>query len=138
MATVEAGRLLRDYHGRGDRGARDRLVELYLPLVRSLARRHSHGDDFDDLFQVGCIGLMKAIDGFRPERGAELGAYATPTIAGEMKRYLRDRGASVRVPRPLFELSRSAPRAQEALASRLGRPPTVAELAGELGCAEDE
>ncbi|HQJ97550.1 MAG TPA: sigma-70 family RNA polymerase sigma factor, partial [Thermoleophilia bacterium] len=92
--------LLRRYHLYGDRKAREQLITMYLPLVRSLARRYaSRGEHFDDLVQVGAIGLIKAIDRFDLDRGVELTTYATPNIVGEIKRYFRDKGWSVRVPR---------------------------------------
>ena len=98
--------LLRRYHLYGDRQARDKLITMYLPLVRSLARRYSsRGEHFDDLVQVGSIGLIKAIDRFDLSRGVELTTYATPNIIGEIKRYFRDKGWSVRVPRGLQELN---------------------------------
>jgi RNA polymerase sigma-B factor len=79
---------------------RQRLIEQHLPLVRALARRFSgRGEQLEDLVQVGSIGLIKAVDRFDPERGADLVAYAVPTIQGEIRRYLRDRAAPVRVPR---------------------------------------
>jgi RNA polymerase sigma-B factor len=98
-------RLLRDYHRHGDLEARARLVQEYLPLVRRLARRHvGHGEQFDDLVQVGSIGLIKAIDRFQLERGVDLATYAIPTIEGEIKRHLRDRAWPIRIPRRLQEL----------------------------------
>jgi RNA polymerase sigma-B factor len=130
-------RLLRKYHERGDTTARKQLVELYLPLVDSLVRRHTYtGGDYDDLFQVGCIGLINAIDRFDPERGAELAAFAVPNIAGEIQRYLRDRAATVRLPRRVLELRGPAGRAEADLSARLGRTPTTAEIATELGADE--
>ena len=97
--------LLREYHGHGDLGARSRLIQQYLPLVRRLARRHvGHGEQFDDLVQVGSIGLIKAIDRFQLERGVDLATYAIPTIDGEIKRHLRDRAWPIRIPRRLQEL----------------------------------
>jgi RNA polymerase sigma-B factor len=96
--------LLRDYHRHGDLGARARLIQQYLPLVRRLARRHvGHGEQLDDLVQVGSIGLIKAIDRFQLERGVDLATYAIPTIDGEIKRHLRDRAWPVRIPRRLQE-----------------------------------
>jgi RNA polymerase sigma-B factor len=98
-------RLLRDYHRHGDLGARARLIQQYLPLVRRLARRHvGHGEQFEDLVQVGSIGLIKAIDRFQLERGVDLATYAIPTIDGEIKRHLRDRAWLIRIPRRLQEL----------------------------------
>ena len=97
--------LLREYHRHGDLGARSRLIQQYLPLVRRLARRHvGHGEQFEDLVQVGSIGLIKAIDRFQLERGVDLATYAIPTIDGEIKRHLRDRAWPIRIPRRLQEL----------------------------------
>src|SRR3954469_5453478 len=88
----ETAELLRAYHEKGDTAARQRLVELYLPLVESFMRRYARGtDDYDDLYQVGCIGLINAIDRFDVSRGDELAAFAVPNIAGEIRRYQRDR-----------------------------------------------
>lgn len=84
--------LLSAYHGQGDRDARTRVIVQNLPLVRALARRFSRASiPFDDLVQAGTIGLIKAVDGFREERGSDLGAYAVPTIVGELRRHVRER-----------------------------------------------
>ena len=97
--------LLRDYHGKGDLGARARLIQQYLPLVRRLARKYAgRGEQFDDLVQVGSIGLIKAVDRFQLERDVDLASYAIPTIDGEIKRHLRDRAWPIRIPRRLQEL----------------------------------
>ena len=136
---VDTGSLLRTYRRTGDVAARDRLVELYLPLVRALARRYAHcGERLDDLVQVGSIGLIEAIDRFDPERGSELPSFAIPTITGEIKNHLRDRTAAVRAPRRLAELilSLRGPRAR--LAASLARPPTISELAREVGIDESD
>ena len=96
--------LLRRYHEEGDLAAREQLIEQYMSLVRSLARRYScRGEQLDDLVQVGTIGLIKAIDRFDIDRGVELTTYATPNIIGEIKRHFRDKGWAVRVPRRLQE-----------------------------------
>ncbi len=135
--SSRTARLLHAYHAGGDITARDELIGVYLPLVRSFARRYARGSgDYDDLYQVGCIGLINAIDRFRPDRGEELAAFAVPNIAGEMRRYLRDRGPSVRLPRRVLELRGLALRAQGDLAARLGRAPAPAEVAAELGADE--
>jgi RNA polymerase sigma-B factor len=131
--------LLRRYHKSSDIGARQRLIELYLPLVESFAHRYSRSsNDYDDLYQVGCIGLINAIDRFDFERGEELTAFAVPNITGEIRRYLRDRGSTVKLPRRVLELRAAVARAQPELRTKLGRSPTNAELAGELGAAEDD
>lgn len=100
--SVPTAHLLRDYHLNGDAGARERLIEMYLPLVSALARRYARGEaDYEDLVQVGSIGLIKAIDRFDLSRGEELAAYAVPNISGEIKRHLRDNGQTIRLPRAL-------------------------------------
>jgi RNA polymerase sigma-B factor len=127
-------RLLHAYHRRGDVGARRRLIELYLPLVESFAHRYARSsDDYDDLNQVGCIGLINAIDRFDLERGEDLTAFAVPNIVGEIRRYLRDRASGVRLPRRVLELRGSALRAQADLAAELGHTPTSSQIARRLG-----
>jgi RNA polymerase sigma-B factor len=132
-------RLLIAYHQRGDITARQRLIELYLPLVESFARRYARsGGDYDDLNQVGCIGLINAIDRFELDRGDDLAAFAVPNIVGEIRRYLRDRGAGVRLPRRVLELRTSALHAQADLAAKLGRTPTHAEVAQRVGAGVED
>ncbi len=122
----------------GDSRYRDALVHLHLPLVEYLAKRFKdRGEPLDDLVQVGSLGLIKAIDRFDLERGVEFSTYATPTIVGELKRHFRDKGWAIRVPRRLQELSLKLNKTTTALAQKLGRSPTVAELARELGETED-
>ena len=119
--------------------ARGQLVELHLPLVEHLARRfRDRGEPLDDLVQVGTIGLIKSVDRFDPERGVEFSTYATPTIIGEIKRHFRDKGWSVRVPRRLQEMRQNISVATEELSQRLGRSPTVAELAEQIGCSQED
>jgi RNA polymerase sigma-B factor len=131
--------LLRRYHQDGDVEARERLIEQYLPLVRSLARRYSYrGEQLEDLVQVGCIGLIKAIDRFDIDRGVELTTYATPNIIGEIKRHFRDKGWSVRVPRGLQELNVQVSKLIEQLTVQLGRSPTIPELAEAAGVEEEQ
>ena len=118
---------------------RDALVQAHLPLVEYLARRFAgRGEPLDDLIQVATIGLIKAIDRFEPDRGVEFSTYATPTIAGEIKRHFRDKGWAVRVPRRLQELKIALTRATADLVQVHGRAPTVAELAQHLGLSEEE
>src|SRR6266545_4837697 len=131
--------LLRRYHVDGDLAAREQLIEQYLSLVRSLARRYAYrGEQLEDLVQIGCIGLIKAIDRFDLERGVELTTYATPNIIGEIKRHFRDKGWSVRVPRGLQELNVQLSRIVEELSVQLGRSPTISELANASGAEEEE
>jgi RNA polymerase sigma-B factor len=130
--------LLRRYHADGDLQAREELIERYMSLVRSLARRYSYrGEQLDDLVQIGAIGLIKAIDRFDLDRGVELTTYATPNIIGEIKRHFRDKGWSVRVPRGLQELNVQVSKLIEQLTVQFGRSPTIAELAKAAGVEEE-
>jgi RNA polymerase sigma-B factor len=118
---------------------RNELVVAHLNLVRYLAVKFANrGEALDDLIQVGTVGLLKAIDRFDLERGVEFTTYATPTIVGEIKRYFRDKGWAVKVPRRLQELNLSVNRAIEKLTVKLGHSPTVAELAAHLGASEED
>jgi RNA polymerase sigma-B factor len=139
QSTREAARvLLREYHEHGDLAARERLIQQYMPLVKSLARRHSAGGElYEDLVQVGCIGLIKAVDRFDSRR-AEFGAFVIPNVAGEIKRYLRDRAWPVRVPRRLQELRPGLNACSAELSAQLARPATVSEIADRTGVAERE
>jgi len=123
----------------GDASVRDELITLHLPLVHHVARRfRDRGENYDDLVQVGTIGLINAIDRFEPERGLEFSTYATPTIIGEIKRHFRDRTGAVRVPRRIQELRGPMLAAREDLTNALQRTPTVREIAERLGVEPDE
>ena len=123
----------------GDSSVRDELAKLHLPLVEYLAKRFKdRGEPLDDLIQVGSVGLLKAIDRFDLEREVEFSTYATPTIVGELKRYFRDKGWAIRVPRRLQELSLRLNKLVAQLTQDLGRAPTVPELAKAAGVSEDE
>jgi RNA polymerase sigma-B factor len=138
MTRVDDKILLRRYHEGGDLQAREQLIEQYMSLVRSLARRYSYrGEPLDDLVQIGAIGLIKAIDRFDLDRGVELTTYATPNIIGEIKRHFRDKGWSVRVPRGLQELNVQLSRLMEQLTVQLSRSPTIPELAKAAGVEEE-
>jgi RNA polymerase sigma-B factor len=139
MPKLDDRLLLRRYHEQGDLQAREKLIEQYMSLVRSLARRYSYrGEQLEDLVQIGAIGLIKAIDRFDINRGVELTTYATPNIIGEIKRHFRDKGWSVRVPRGLQELNVRLSRLIEQLTVQLGRSPTIPELAKAAGVEEEE
>ena len=119
--------------------AREDLVRLHLPLVEHLTRRFlNRGEQYDDLLQVGTIGLIKAIDRFDAERGVEFSTYATPTIVGEIKRHFRDKSWAIRVPRRLQELRAAISGVTAELTQDLGRSPTVAEIARKVGVTEEE
>ncbi|BCI59565.1 sigma-70 family RNA polymerase sigma factor [Solibaculum mannosilyticum] len=121
-----------------DRWGLDDLVSQNLGLVHSCAHRFKgRGIEYEDLFQAGCMGLVKAAKGFDEGRGVRFSTYAVPVILGEMKRLFRD-GGTVKVGRTLKELSIKAVRAREHLSNALGRDPTVGELAKELGVEPEE
>lgn len=119
--------------------AREDLVRLHLPLVEHLTRRFlNRGEQYDDLLQVGTIGLIKAIDRFDSDRGVEFSTYATPTIVGEIKRHFRDKSWAIRVPRRLQELRASISAVTAELTQEHGRSPTVAEIARKIGVTDEE
>ena len=139
LADLSEHELLLRVRRDNDKTAREELITRYLPLVKSLARRFaSRGQPVEDLIQVGSIGLIKAIDRFDLSRGVELSTYATPTILGEIKRYFRDKGWAVKVPRALQDLNVRLNRVIEQLTLELRRSPTIAELAKATGVSEEE
>jgi RNA polymerase sigma-B factor len=131
--------LLDRYRRLGDVAARDELVERYLPLVKRLAKRYAHtSEPLDDLCQVGAIALVRALDRYEPGKGASLKAYVVPTILGEMRRHFRDTGWSVHIPRALQESAREVGIALNALSAKLGRSPTIAEIADWMRVGSEE
>jgi RNA polymerase sigma-B factor len=135
---LETDRCLRALRA-GDGTARTRLVELHLPLVAALARRYrGRGEPLEDLEQAGVVGLLAAIERFDPARGHDLRAYAVPTVDGEIRRHLRDRGATVRAPRRIHELRSALPELDRELGTRLGRAPTHTELARAAGARPED
>jgi RNA polymerase sigma-B factor len=137
--TREDRRLLIRYHEQGDLQAREELVERFLPLARQLARRYQRQNEpLDDLMQVASMGLVKAVDRFDPARGTAFSTYAVPTILGELKRYFRDSGWAVHVPRGMQERVMKLDQASQELHRRLGRSPSAGELAEELQLTSEE
>jgi RNA polymerase sigma-B factor len=121
------------------RSRRDRLIEEHLPLVVALARRYANrGERVEDLVQVGAIGLIEAADRFDPDRGVDFRAFAIPTIVGEIKRHLRDRASTIRLPRREQEARTTLRRARGQIATRLERTPTWSELVATGAIREDE
>ena len=130
----EDARLFERYRRTGDPAARAELTERFLPLARSLARRYERGgESLDDLTQVASLGLLKAIDRFDPQRAVAFSSFAVPTIVGELKRYFRDFGWSVRVPRELQELALRVQRESDRVAAEQAHAPTAGQLAQRLG-----
>jgi RNA polymerase sigma-B factor len=131
--------LLRRYAENRDPALGEELVRRFLPLARSLALRYrGSSEDLEDLIQVASLGLVKALDGFDPERGESFVAYAAPTILGELRRHFRDRVWEVRLPRGLQERTMAVNRAAGELSEELGRTPTVSQIAERLGLEQED
>jgi RNA polymerase sigma-B factor len=135
LETARPGRaaddptLFRRWRRERDPDDHDALVERFLPLAHHLALRYRGGSERDDLMQVAAVGLLKAIDRYDPDRGIAFTSFAVPTILGEVKRYFRDQGWAIRVPRHLQELAQRCALLTEELTASLGRAPTAEELA---------
>jgi len=139
LSALSVDELFARYRADGDPAVVEELVVRFEPLVRSVARRyHARGEPLDDLVQVANVGLLKAIQRFDPGRGFAFTSYATPTMLGELKRYFRDSGWAVHVPRGVKERALELANATDKLSARLGRSPSVAELAEELGVTQEQ
>ncbi|MBA2516003.1 MAG: SigB/SigF/SigG family RNA polymerase sigma factor [Solirubrobacterales bacterium] len=135
----EDRRLLLRYHHDGDAAARDELVERLLPLAKRMARRYRRSEEpLDDLVQVATLGLIKAIDRFDPARETAFSSYAVPTMLGELKRYFRDNGWAVHVPRGMQERVMAVDAAVKHLSRELGRSPSVAEIAKSIDTSPEQ
>lgn len=127
------------WQANGDQRAREALVRRFTPLARSLARRYDRSSEpFEDLLQVAMLGLLKALDRFDPRRGNAFASFAVPTILGEVRRYFRDSGWGIHVPRSLQERTLKVSQAQELMTRTNGRAPTVCELAGYMELSVEE
>lgn len=132
LSTEEKDKLLQKAHD-GDMSARDKLIEGNLRLVLSIVQRFANrGENLDDIFQIGCVGLIKSIDNFDTNLGVKFSTYAVPMIIGEIRRYLRDNSA-IRVTRSVRDLAYRALAAKESLSHELGRDATNDEIAARLG-----
>lgn len=137
LSPVEMDMLLRRAK-EGDPAAREKLIEGNLRLVLSVIQRFDkRGENPDDLFQVGCIGLIKAISNFDPDKQVRFSTYGVPMIAGEVRRYLRDNSA-IRVSRSIRDTAYKVLQCKEARTAQMGREPTLEEIAGELDIPIDE
>jgi RNA polymerase sigma-B factor len=131
--------LLLRYHSEGDLDAREELVMRFMSLARQLASRYRHaGEPQEDLVQVACVGLLKAVDRYDPRRGGRFTRYAVPTMLGELKRHFRDKGWSVHVPRATQELVLKVTDALGALPVKLGHSPRPRDLAAAVGASVEE
>lgn len=117
----------------------DDIITRILPLAEHIAQRYSgRGQPYDDLYQVACIGLIKAVNRFDPDRGADFLSFAVPTAMGEVRRHFRDTGWAVNVPRRLKDLSLQLTKAREELTRTRGHAPTASEIATHLGIEREE
>jgi len=135
----DARRLFLRFSRNGDNGAREQLIERFMPLARQLARRYQRvNEPLDDLVQVASLGLVKAVDRFDVRRGVAFSSYAVPTILGELKRHFRDAGWAIHVPRGIQERAMQVDRAVKDLSGRLGRSPSVDEVAEHVDASVEE
>ena len=131
--------LILEYQRTGSRRDRDAVIDHFLPLARSLARRYRRGaEPLEDLEQVASLALVRAVEGFDPSRDVAFSSYAVPTITGALKRHYRDHGWSVRVPRELQELAMRIQRFNEAASAATGDSPTAAQVAQHAGVSVEE
>ena len=138
LTEAEKRQLLTLAHA-GDKAARARMVEGNLRLVLSVVQRFAQrGENLDDLFQVGCIGLIKAIDNFDVNQNVKFSTYAVPMIMGEVRRSLRDNTSSIRVSRSLRDTAYKAIYAREGLTRKNSKEPTIMEIANEIGISKEE
>jgi RNA polymerase sigma-B factor len=138
-APLSDAQMLAAYAESRDPRLREALVERFLPLARSIAKRYRKAEEpFDDLLQVASLGLLKAVDRFDPARGIAFSSFAVPTIVGELRRHFRDRCWSVRPPRELQERALEVDKYRTELTTRLGRSPSVRELGQALELDDEQ
>jgi RNA polymerase sigma-B factor len=138
-APLSDAQMLAAYAESGDPRLREALVERFLPLARSIAKRYRKAEEpFDDLLQVASLGLLKAVDRFDPARGIAFSSFAVPTVVGELRRHFRDRCWSVRPPRELQERALEVDKYRTELTTRLGRSPSVRELGQALELDDEQ
>ena len=136
---VDAEGLLREYAATGNVAIRDRVLEAHLYIASIIARRFSgRGVDYDDLYQVASLSLLKSVERYDPERGVKFASFVTPTMVGEVKNYFRDRSRLIRLPRRGGELLRAIESARDQLQMELQRQPTAEELARRSGASLEE
>ncbi len=136
---IETKTLFRQFKETKDQNIREVLIERHLYIAEILSKKYvNRGIDYDDIYQVACIGLIYAIDRYDVDKGFEFSSFATPTIIGEIKKYFRDKGWTIRVPRRIQELSKKINNAKVALSQELQRSPTVEDIALHLNSTEEE
>lgn len=138
-SSSNAKDLFLEYSRTKDTEIREHLIQKYLYIAEILSKKYTNrGIEYEDIYQVACLGLIYAVDRYNPEKGFEFSSFATPTIIGEIKKYFRDKGWSIRVPRRIQELSKKVNNAKVLLSQKLQKTPTVKDIAEFLNCSEEE
>lgn len=131
--------LFKLYKETNDKSIREELIHRHLYIAEILSKKYANrGIEYDDIYQVACIGLIYAIDRFDINKGYEFSSFATPTIIGEIKKYFRDKGWTIRVPRRIQELSKKINNSKAILSQKLQRSPTIEDIAEYLNCSQEE
>lgn len=139
IKKVDTKTLFKKFKETKDRKIREELIERHLYIAEILSKKYANrGIDYDDIYQVASIGLIYAIDRYDIDKGFEFSSFATPTIIGEIKKYFRDKGWTIRVPRRIQELSKKINNAKMILSQELQRTPTVKDIAEYLNSTEEE
>ncbi|MDK2800693.1 MAG: polymerase sigma-B factor [Clostridiales bacterium] len=138
VANMTEEQLFTIYHKTKDTFLRDQIIHKYLYIVDILTKKFlNRGVEYDDIYQVACIGLLQAVERYDVSKGVKFSSFATPTIIGEIKRFFRDKGNIIRVPRRIYEIYQKVNHARQALSQNLGRPPKVEEIAQYLNLSEE-
>lgn len=139
LKDIKTKELFVKYSKTKDDLIRDELIERHLYIAEILSKKYTNkGIDYDDIYQVACVGLIYAVDRYDIQKGYEFSSFATPTIIGEIKKYFRDKGWSIRVPRRIQELSKKVNNAKLILSQKLQKSPTVDEIADYLKCTSEQ
>ncbi|WP_308533897.1 SigB/SigF/SigG family RNA polymerase sigma factor [uncultured Peptoniphilus sp.] len=139
LTKEERKELFNEYYENRDPDLRNILIEEYLYIAEILSKKYTNrGIDYDDIFQIASIGLIYAVDRYDPTKGFEFSSFATPTIIGEIKKYFRDKGWTIRVPRRIQELSKKIMLAKTKLSQTYQRTPTIEEIANYLNASQEE
>lgn len=139
LSKDDIKQFFKEYGETKDKYIRDILIEQNIYIAEILSKKYANrGIDYDDIYQVACIGLIYAVDRYDIEKGYEFSSFATPTIIGEIKKHFRDKGWTIRVPRRIQELSKKINNSKVYLSQQLQKSPTVEEIAHHLNCTEEE
>lgn len=139
VSEYDTKTLFKLYKETNDKSIREELIHRHLYIAEILSKKYANrGIEYDDIYQVACIGLIYAIDRFDMNKGYEFSSFATPTIIGEIKKYFRDKGWTIRVPRRIQELSKKINNSKAILSQKLQRSPTIEDIAEYLNCSQEE